>query len=61
VGQFDGWVVEVSDVIWRSTVDFRPPRAIFGQRRAWCAKFGAFHQRLYAFAYSAFVVLQHGI
>jgi hypothetical protein len=28
-----------SDVIWRSTVDFRPPRAIFRQGRTWYAKF----------------------
>jgi hypothetical protein len=34
VGQFDSGVVRVSDVIWRDTVEYRPPRAIFPQGRA---------------------------
>jgi hypothetical protein len=38
-GLISGWLRV--DVIWRNTVEYQPPRAIFPQGRAWCAKFGA--------------------
>jgi hypothetical protein len=42
-----------SDEIWRNTVDFRPPCAIFRQGRAGCAKFAASPERMRGFADSA--------